>query len=183
MKNYFAIILLALTIAGCNNENKEAKPLEETKIEKKVITVLTVDQLLEQKENLIDKEIVFKGTVDHVCKHSGRKAYVFGSTEDLRVKIEAKGEITGFDADLIGSEIEVKGIVKELRIDEAYINQMEDNMDENHGGVNHEEGHDEEKEHAEQEERIKDLRKEIALLDKGYKSTYYVEGTSFKKLD
>jgi|LGVE01.1.fsa_nt_gb hypothetical protein len=183
MKNYLSIFLLAIILIGCNTESNESKTQSDEQVVKKEIVILTVDQLLNQKENLVDKEIVFKGTVDHVCKHSGKRAFVFGSTEDLRIKIEAGGEIRGFDAELIGTDIEVKGVLKELRIDEAYINQMEDNMKENHDGEGDGEGHDDEEEHKKQEEQIKNLRAEIATIDKGYKSIYHIDGISFTKID
>ena len=178
MKKHLAISLLALAFIGCNNGGTNSESTTENQVKNNEIVLLTVDQLLDKKDKLIDKEIIFKGTVDHVCKHSGKRAFVFGSTEDLRIKIEAGGEIRGFDADLIGSDIEVRGILKEKRIDEAYINQMEDNMKENHDGEGDGEGHDEE-ENKEQKDQIKKLREEIASTEKGYKSIYHVDGISF----
>lgn len=183
MKKYFTILVLAISLIGCNNGNSNSEGETDIQIAKKETIALTVDQLLNQKENLVDHEIIFKGTVDHVCKHSGKRAFVFGTTEDLRIKIEAGGEIRGFDAELIGNDIEVRGILKEQRIDEAYINQMEDRMKEDHDGEGNGEGHDESDESKEQEEKIKTLRNEIAATDKGFKSIYHVEGISFTKID
>ncbi|MEN8138683.1 MAG: hypothetical protein ABFR62_09630 [Bacteroidota bacterium] len=183
MKRVILLFVLALGVLSCNNDNDKAKTEENSNIENKEQAVLSVDQLLEQKETLVDKEVVFKGTVDHVCKHSGKRAFVFGSSEDLRIKIEAGGEITGFDAELIGGDIEVKGTLKEFRIDEAYINQLEDDMKEEHDGKGDGEGHEEEEEQLKKEEQVKKLRQELALTDKGYKSVYHVDGISFRKLD
>lgn len=183
MKKYFTILLFAIVLIGCNNGNSNSESESDIQVAKKEITVLTIDQLLNQKEDLVDHEIVFKGTVDHVCKHSGKRAFVFGTTEDLRIKIEAGGEIRGFDADLIGNDIEVRGILKEQRIDEEYINQMEDSMKQNHDGEGDGEGHDDVEESKKQEGQIKKLRDEIAAIDKGYKSIYHVEGISFTKID
>ena len=182
MKKYLAISLLALAFIGCNNEETNSESPSDNQVKNKEIVLLTVDQLLDQKDKLVNQEVILKGTVDHVCKHSGKRAFVFGSTEDLRIKIEAGGEIRGFDADLIGSDIEVRGILIEQRIDDAYINQMEDSMKENHDGEGDGERHDDE-ENKKQEDQIKKLREEIASTEKGYKSIYHVDGISFTKID
>jgi len=183
MKYYFTILLLATALISCNNEPKKDNTKKAETTEVKAETVLTVDQLIAQKEKLTDKEVIFKGTVDHVCKHSGKRAFVFGSTEDIRIKIVAGGEIRGFDADLIGSDIQVKGILKELRIDEAYINQMEDNLKKDHDGEGKGEEHEDKEENLKKVDQIKQLRAEIAATEKGYKSVYHIDGLSFKKVN
>ena len=183
MKHYFTILLLVTVLISCSDEPKKDDTKKAETTEVKTETVLTVDQLLDQKENLIDKEVVFKGTVDHVCKHSGKRAFVFGSTEDIRIKIEAGGEIRGFDAELIGSDIQVKGILKELRIDEAYINQMEDDLKKDHDGEGKGEDHESEEENQKQVDKIKQMRTEIASIEKGYKSVYHIAGLSFTKIN
>ena len=176
MKNIFIPIVIAISMFSCGNESTKNVKVEKT--EKKELVVLTVDELLENQDDLIGKEVIVKGTVDHVCKHSGKKAFIFGSKEDVRIKVEAGDIVGGFDADLIGNDIEVKGILTEFRIDQDYVNKLESDLEAEHK-EGEEQNHDGDKEYKEKQEKIKDLCNEIASTEKGYKSLIHVEGISF----
>jgi len=75
----------------------------------------------------LDKEIQLKGIVDHVCKHGGKKILLVDDYGDAHVESE-----TRFDDAIVGSEILVKGVVEEFRVDEAYCLQKEEDYLQNH---------------------------------------------------
>ena len=195
MKKILFLTVLSLSLFACSNSEdvKQKKENSETKVE----SAISVDDLLANKAEYTGKEVVFKGTVDHVCKHSGKRAFVFGSKEDLRIKIEAGDKIKGFDAELIGSEIEVKGTLVETRLDDKYIAKLEDDLskkmnegvhvdgEEHHEGGDsdkHEEG-DKKSEIEQKRNQIDNLKKKIAESEKGYISNYYIDGISYKTIE
>ena len=69
----------------------------------------------------VDKEIITQGVVDHVCKHGGKRLFLVNDDADLHIDGEER-----FDEELGGSQIEVTGIVREFRVDEAYCLKMEE---------------------------------------------------------
>ena len=186
MKKFIYLLFVSLFLASCGGEETTTKENEkEAKLEVET-TAISVDDLLANSEQYTGKEVLFKGTVDHVCKHSGKRAFVFGSKEDMRIKIEAGGEIRGFDAELIGQDIEVKGKLVETRIDEAFVAKLESDLNQDIKGTEHKEGEENEGETCSAEEiasrqsQIDDLRKKIAASEKGYLSNYYIDGVSYE---
>jgi hypothetical protein len=177
MKNYLMLVLALISFASCNS-NQENKKVE-TKEIAKVQETISVDSLYNNLDALIDKEIKIIGTVDHVCKHSGKRAFIFGKDENKRIRIEAKGEIRGFDAELIGGDIEVVGKLVEKRLDQAYVEKVENELEEMDHHALGEENHDK---YLTEKEQIEILKKEIAATGKGYKSLYHIDGITFKQV-
>ena len=77
--------------------------------------VLTVDELYENASNLADKEVLVKGTVMHVCKHGGQRCFIMGSNEDINIRIEAGEKIGAFSQELMGSDVEIVGVLKQVK--------------------------------------------------------------------
>lgn len=113
LRNVLAIITLAIIMSSCGN-----KKVTE-------VTPLTVAQLTEQAENLIDSNVVVDGTVIHICKHGGKKMFIINDNPDVKFKIVASDVVTMFDASLEGSDVVVEGVLIEERIDEAYLAEWE----------------------------------------------------------
>ena len=59
--------------------------------------------------------LTITGTVRHTCKHSGRRCFLSGQDRSKTVRVESGGNIGGFNKELIGSDIAVRGVVKEIR--------------------------------------------------------------------
>lgn len=106
--------LMVMIFAACNQSKQTPK---ETTFD-----LAQFDSLAPQYAN---KEVTILGTVDHVCKHGGKRMFLIGETPDVRVKINATDDNTSFKPEWEGSEVLVKGIVEELRIDAAYLDQWE----------------------------------------------------------
>ncbi len=153
---------------------------------------LSVTEITENAENLIEKEVSIIGTVDHVCKHGGKKLFIFDENDPKkRFKITAGKEVGAFKMELEGSDILVKGVIKETRVDEAYLDNWEakimaEKHEVAHEGHSHNEG--EEEEHHKQEEidaalkKIKNFRDKIAKSKKGYLSFFSMECNSFNEI-
>lgn len=79
------------------------------------VVVLTVDDLYNNVTDLTDKEVVVKGTVMHICKSGGERCFIMGSNEDVVIRIEAGEKIGAFNQELMGSDIEVVGVLREVK--------------------------------------------------------------------
>ncbi|MCB0805742.1 MAG: hypothetical protein KDC05_08070 [Bacteroidales bacterium] len=127
MRGNIVLLIIALAIfAGCSN-NQQTPVDEPVTTEENVDQVqkLTVANFDEMATDLVGKEIEIKGLVNHTCKHGGKRMFIVDEGTDASVKIEAGENVSGFDAELEGSEVLVKGIIAEMVIDEAYLNEWE----------------------------------------------------------
>lgn len=124
--------------------------------------------------NYVNKEIVVSGLVDHVCKHSGKKLKLVADG-DKSIHVESE---TRFNEDLIGSEITLNGVVRELRIDEAYCLQMEeDNI------AKHKEGETNEEDFTHKQQMIQDYRDSMAVAQVDHLSFYTLDFVALEKKD
>ncbi|HAN76978.1 MAG TPA: hypothetical protein DCQ31_03995 [Bacteroidales bacterium] len=115
MKNLFIVVAVvaASFLFSCKQaENTEAK-------------VLTIEELFANADEFVGKDVQITGTVDHVCKHGGRKMFLLGETEDARIKITSAEDMLPFAQEWVGSDVEVVGTLEVLNIDEAYLTEWE----------------------------------------------------------
>ena len=110
MKKLALLIIVALIAFSCGNQSKKQQESAE-----KSQVILTVDELFEKAPELVDKEIVVKGTVMHVCKEGGARCFLMGSTEDKTIRVEAGEKIGAFKQEQMGSDLEIVGILKEVK--------------------------------------------------------------------
>lgn len=180
---------IGLLIAGtsCSNKPKNETNSTEQATEK----VLEVDSLLANAEQLTNQAIVVEGVCTHTCKHGGTKLFLMGSNDKQTIRAEA-GELGSFDAKCVNNIVRIKGVLKEERIDEAYLQRWETELKEK-----------ENKEHGEAGEggcsteknargetadtpdaRVADFRAKIAKQQtetgKAYLSFYFIEATDYE---
>ena len=133
MKKLFFIVAAAclLTATSCvNNGKKSETSQEQPTAALSVNEAKYVEDILKDAEKNVDKEVVLKGFITHTCKHSGRRCFVMGKDQKTSVRVEAKGNIGGFNRELIGSEVIIKGILRENRLTKEYIDQAEEELKE-----------------------------------------------------
>jgi hypothetical protein len=120
LKKFSGIIVLAFVfLTACNfNANKEASNPNDTVL----ITVLTFDTTA---HNYVDKPVWIAGTVSHTCKHGGKRMFLADGNDSILVEVTTGPDIVQFDESLIGSRVKVLGTLKELRIDNKYLNEWE----------------------------------------------------------
>jgi len=185
MKNYLTITLFALGLlvtAGCGNQNANKNLKAE---------ILEVDKVLEGAEASIGKLVQLEGVCSHLCAHGGKKLFLLGSDESKILRVES-GEKTGnFKQECVSSMVQIIGYLREQRIDETYLAQLE--AADAHAGHNHGEGEEEAcgTEQAAQgetvtnstAERVANFRARIAERNaaegKNYLSTYYIDAESY----
>ena len=113
IKKIFFFAALAFAVAACNNAGQDGQD-----------EAMTVGELLEQAEGLVDQTISVEGVVIHVCAHGGERLFI-ADAEGNEIKVESGENIPRFDVTLEGTEIVLEAIVRELRIDEAYLQEWE----------------------------------------------------------
>lgn len=169
-------VMLALSFSACQNKQKadaEAgteKSCCSSAAAKAEGQAYSPEKLLADGGSLVDKQVELRGTVSHVCKHAGKKCFLYGENPDVTIQVMAGGDIASFDKELIGSEITVKGVVKEHRIQKEAIEQQEKAV----------------KEGCTQMERcshvmsnVKQMKQWMADNGKDYYPIYYVDGTHY----
>ena len=91
------------------------------------------------------------------------------------VRVEAKGNIGGFNRELIGSEVIIKGILREIRLTKEYIDQAEEELKEKQGKA---EGNGET--YDAEMNNIQSMREWMKANNKDYYSIYYIDGTEYE---
>jgi len=170
MKN-FVILSLALVMSlgtALAKSNDSAEKSNE---------VSTIGEIMQSADKLVGKEVVFVGMVKHVCAHSGRRAILLDETGKLSLRVEAKGEINGFNRELSGMDIRVKGILKEKRLSSKFLDNWEAKVkakqDAEEGG----------KHCSSEMTNIKQMRDWMKENGKEFYSIYYVDGMSYQIVD
>jgi len=169
MKKLILSLAIVTLLMSCGNvqKNKENKSTDQAEAE---ITVLSVDELYEKAGELADKEIVVKGTVMHVCSHGGERCFIMGSNEDINIRIEAGEKIGTFGQELMGSDLQVVGVLREVKTEADAHNPGEHSSEEQEG-----EEHDEDIE-------TENAHKVIAESQEEAETIYFIEGIKSKEL-
>ena len=161
-------LILALFVLSCNTKEK-AKDTETTNI-KNEIALKNFDT---EAANFVGEEVLVTGIVDHVCKHGGKKLLLVNNDAQVHITSEKR-----FSEDLVGSKINLTGVVIEERITEATCLQMEeDNMKSHSEGMSTDEQFQAKKKH------IKQYRDQMANSGKDYISNFSLEYVSLKEIE
>lgn len=157
-------------------------------------TALSVDNVLTMAEQETDKTVIVEGLCTHVCSHGGKKLFMMGEDDSNTIRVDSNDDLGTFKADCTNSLVRVKGLLKEERIDEAYLVKWESELAQ---GTAEEHGEDGEGCVTEQKAqgqdtisgeatRIKDFRIRIAERNetegKNYLSFYFIEASEYSIL-
>lgn len=180
MKRTVVLFFSLLVLFSCSNQTKQKKDEKSAEL-----AVLTVDELQAQGKNLVGKEVIVKGTVTHVCKESGARCFMMGSTEDISIRIEA-GKIGSFSQEQMGSDIQVRGILREVQLDEEDLAEMEKSAAAGESAnKGHALGHDAPAMHSvdggnhdsiNQAKKLEVMNQKLAESKDGYVPVYYLDG-------
>ncbi len=114
MKKLALFSLFALFLLSCGNRSKNQE--QSTTAEPVTAAVVySVDDLYKNVADIVDKEVVVKGTVMHVCQHGGQRCFLMGSNEEINIRVEAGEKMGAFSQEQMGSELEIVGILKEVK--------------------------------------------------------------------
>ncbi|WP_418895463.1 hypothetical protein [Limibacterium fermenti] len=130
-KILITMAVMSLFLASCGNATqKKTSDAEQTETAAvSDLTVYELDSLLAHAEDFVGQTVKVRGHVTHTCKHSGKRCFLAGNDENASLRVEAGGEIGGFNRELVGSELEIKGIVRERKLTQEYINQYEKDVE------------------------------------------------------
>ena len=178
-------VTACFTMMSCGSGKKQAQTTEE-------IAAMSIDEVMEKAADLVEQTVVIEGVCTHTCSHGAKKMFLVGSDDSKTLRIEA-GELGAFDTKVVNNVVTVKGIIKEERIDEAYLQDWEARLkaqtEEKHGDGDGEGGCDTEKNARGEtanttEGRIADFRAKIAAekeaTGKEYLAFYHVVANSYE---
>jgi hypothetical protein len=161
--------------SGNNNSASEETASQEVQ---STVNANTVETLLASADSLVDKDITVRGYVTHTCKHSGRRCFIVGEDQKTSLRVEAKGEIGGFNRELIGSELVIKGKLREQRLSKEYLDQYAEQLNEKAStDAASAEGCESE------QNNISAMIEWMKKNNKDYYSVYYVDGESYEVID
>ena len=184
------IILIALASIMVFSSCSGNKKTDETNANTEA-TYATVDEVLANAEQKIDDTILIEGLCTHICSHGGQKLFLMGDDDSNTIRVETNDVLGAFKAECVNSMIQVKGKLKEERIDEAYLTQWEARIAQGTVDEHGEDGEGCETELKAQGQedvsseagRIKDFRERIAQRNevegKNYLSFYYIEAIDY----
>ena len=180
-----AMIAACLVMVSCGGGKKQQAAEE-------AVVAMSIDDVMAKASGLVEQEVTIEGVCTHTCSHGAKKMFLVGSDDTKTLRIEA-GELGAFDTKVVNNVVTVKGIIKEERIDEAYLVDWETRLKnqtvEKHGNEEGEGGCDTEKNARGEtantaEGRIADFRAKIAAekeaTGKEYLSFYHVVATSYE---
>lgn len=176
MKRIIVFTLFAICLTACGNRTAETNNVANTEADSQLtLPEYHLEALLAVAEQQVDKEIVLKGFVTHTCKHSGKRCFITGEDGKTSVRVEAKGEIGGFNRELVGSELAIRGIVRENRLTKEYIDNAEKELKD---GAMAEDGSAE----SCQAEltNISSMKAWMKANNKDYYSIYYIDGLDYE---
>ncbi len=165
MRNLALMSLLTFFLFSCGNSPKSDE--QATTVSEKEAVVYSVDDLYKNAADVVDKEVVVKGTVMHVCKEGGVRCFLMGSNEEINIRVEAGEKIGAFTQEQMGSDLEIIGILKEVK-SEADA---------------HNPGQHEGEEHAEHDDAAtSQVHNVIAESQNNADIVYFLEGLKVKEL-
>ena len=145
-----------------------------------------VATLIQEPSKPWGKPIVLEGFVTAVCPRSGKKAWLHDTNPDTAgiVRVERTGNIPIFEKDVVGKTIRVTGVLRELRIDAAYLDSWESRVKGSNTVVEKKDNCTEKCEENQTVDtalkRIAALRAKVAESKDGYLSQFWVDGTQWE---
>ena len=197
-KNLFIILFISVFLFSCGNKKENGKDAAKTD---EVAATVTVANLLDNPDEYIDKLVRISGTVTHVCKHGGKKLFIFDEDPDKTLRITVGEKLSEFDVTLEGDEVLFEGTFRQLIMDEAYVDQLEEDMKQVEQAEGEEHSHAEGEEHVEGEElaegevlgehehegdemeNIQNLRDKIAESEEGQIIDFWIEQLGFEVME
>lgn len=182
-RSVLLISAFLLVICSCSNLSRKSSSDSATLN----LSDLTVDNFNDRISEYVGKEVTISGRVTHVCKHGGQRLFITGEDTSKTIRVTTGENIPEFEITLEGNMIIIKGIVKELIIDETYLSEWEAQVTEgaSEETKGHEAGLDE---HQKQETEvsgedplasIQKLRDDIVASGKDHLSDYWIETIEF----
>ncbi len=189
MKKLFLMLIVIVFAFACNN------PKTDKKTQTSEVDITKVEHANFEKAaiNLVNKRIEITAMISHVCEHGGKKMFLVSEENEESIKVVLGENMASFKTDLVGNTVKIIGIVDELRIDEAYLVEWENEIQaevekEKTEAKSNVSGHtpgskDEEADlgdHKDAKDSIADFRKQIAESGTDHLSFYSIICESYE---
>lgn len=115
----------ALTLAACGSGTQHTTTSAASESQAAEVKTMDIDSLLATAETLVDQPIIVEGICTHICSKGGGKLFMMGSDDTKTIRVEAGEKIGRFPQDVVNNIVTIDGILREQRIDEAYLAQWE----------------------------------------------------------
>ena len=98
MKKYLVtLIALVFLFSACENTVKEESTSEEEIVLIEEIVPVSISNFENKAEELVGKQIILLGTVDHVCTHGGQRMFIIETGSEGRIRITPDENIAVFN--------------------------------------------------------------------------------------
>jgi len=179
MKKLMIVAVLAVLAVSCGNrQNAQQQASDEAATTVVAGESYGLNDLLTKADGLVDQKVTVRGYVTHTCKHSGKRCFIVGDDQKTSFRVEAKGNIGGFNRELIGSELAITGILRERRLSQEYLDQMEKDVNEKKAAE------DGSVESCEAElANIEEMKTWMKDNGKDYYALYYMDGEDYEIIE
>ncbi len=123
--------LMAIFLLACNNQQTKTDDQQaenQTSLTPDVPVEVTVGSFDQKAGELVGKLVTIRGTADHICKHDGKKLFLISTEEEGRVKVTTGEDMAAFNTENEGDDFIVTGIVDDMVVDEAYLQEWEEEL-------------------------------------------------------
>jgi hypothetical protein len=122
--------MVALMVS-CNQSGPKGESDSQVAVQDNTVTT-TVEEMLAQPAEFVDKEVAFSGMVTHVCRHGGQKCFVVGKDGETQIRIVPGDDIDEFKVDLEGSTVAFQGTFNVLNAVQSLEHNDDYNSKEHH---------------------------------------------------
>jgi len=170
MRQFLFLAALSAALISCTGNKKVDAPE----------WAYELDNLLAVAEQEVENTVTVVGFVTHTCKHSGKKCFIVGESQEtsLRVEVVPEGEIEEFTPELVGSKVVITGVLKEQQVPEELIAQLENNVKQQL-----QDGNMAEEACAAELSNYSEMRQWMKDRGKDYYVIYYMDGLKYEVLD
>ncbi len=185
-KNIFVIVFCMTVFVSCSpDQGAETPEVMGTQVD--VVPNLVPQDLLDNPEQYVGQTVTLTGTVQHVCEVTGKRMFLSGQDNPEKTfKVTAGRGIGEFPIALNGSDVTARGVVRVQKIDQAYLDNWETELN---TGVKPEAAHQghgsEGEEHDSAEEgarsQLNNMREALAKSGKDQLLFYSLEATDYSE--
>jgi hypothetical protein len=118
MRIFITLLTGFILAAACASD----KTSSASKIDTVHLKQSSIDSLL----NYVDNEVVVKGLVNHICRHSGKKMFLISPKDDKNLKCIPAEAIQAFDMELEGTVVTLRGVLKYAPVDAGCASEVEE---------------------------------------------------------
>ncbi len=185
MKRYVFLILVIFAFAACGS-SETSEPVDAAIQQEEIIPALVPADLLSDPDQYVGRIVTLTGTVQHVCERTGKRMFLSGAdSPDKTFKVTAGRDIGEFSIDLNGSDVTAKGAIVVQKVNQAYLDNWEAEIETGAKPEAAHEGHGSGKEEAmtEMEEsrmQLENMRKALAKSGKDQLLFYSLECTEYQ---